>query len=187
MDIALDSSNISSKCLTFLNYNPRITVPIRIRKFPRSSRSNPYTFRLSSPNAIELKSFRYPTCKATDFGLEASISTRSEDRDLGPSSEVLKGLLKRGVVLAAMVCGVLVCGSQRALASEGLVSVGFGDFGQSVVLAMRNAWPKTLQVLQVLKEQGIVLALLLGLSAFFSMAETSITTLWPWKVSNPLA
>ncbi|KAK3009968.1 hypothetical protein RJ639_012360, partial [Escallonia herrerae] len=37
-------------------------------------------------------------------------------------------------------------------------------------------------VLGVFKEQGLVLAALLGLSAFFSMAETSITTLWPWKV-----
>jgi CBS domain containing-hemolysin-like protein len=39
-----------------------------------------------------------------------------------------------------------------------------------------------LQVLQLIREQGLVLAALLGLSAFFSMAETSITTLWPWKV-----
>jgi hypothetical protein len=31
-------------------------------------------------------------------------------------------------------------------------------------------------------EQGLILAALLGLSAFFSVAETSITTLWPWKV-----
>ncbi|OVA20172.1 CBS domain [Macleaya cordata] len=37
-------------------------------------------------------------------------------------------------------------------------------------------------VLCVLKEQGLILAVLLGLSAFFSMAETSITTLWPWKI-----
>uniref|UniRef100_A0A0D3FKZ0 CNNM transmembrane domain-containing protein n=1 Tax=Oryza barthii TaxID=65489 RepID=A0A0D3FKZ0_9ORYZ len=37
-------------------------------------------------------------------------------------------------------------------------------------------------ILQLLREQGIILAVLLGLSAFFSMAETSITTLWPWKV-----
>ncbi|GJP66735.1 hypothetical protein CLOP_g23644, partial [Closterium sp. NIES-67] len=37
-------------------------------------------------------------------------------------------------------------------------------------------------LLKVLREQGVLLAVLLGLSAFFSMAETSITTLWPWKV-----
>ncbi|XP_020263771.1 DUF21 domain-containing protein At1g55930, chloroplastic-like [Asparagus officinalis] len=42
--------------------------------------------------------------------------------------------------------------------------------------------PKLIQVLHVLKDQGLILAGLLGLSAFFSMAETAITTLWPWKV-----
>ncbi|KAL4564069.1 hypothetical protein LXL04_028119 [Taraxacum kok-saghyz] len=36
--------------------------------------------------------------------------------------------------------------------------------------------------LRVFREQGLILAALLGLSAFFSMAETSITTLSPWKV-----
>ncbi|KAG0455598.1 hypothetical protein HPP92_024890 [Vanilla planifolia] len=46
----------------------------------------------------------------------------------------------------------------------------------------RATWVKFLQVLKVFKEQGFILAVLLGLSAFFSMAETSITTLWPWKV-----
>ncbi|KAK1316448.1 DUF21 domain-containing protein [Acorus calamus] len=43
-------------------------------------------------------------------------------------------------------------------------------------------WPKFWQVVRVFREQGLVLAALLGLSAFFSMAETAITTLWPWKV-----
>ncbi|KAL2629259.1 hypothetical protein R1flu_013945 [Riccia fluitans] len=42
--------------------------------------------------------------------------------------------------------------------------------------------PKFIQVLAVLKDQGLLLSALLGLSAFFSMAETSIMTLWPWKV-----
>ena len=64
---------------------------------------------------------------------------------------------------------------------EGVVNAGYGVIGQSILL-LRNAWPKTLQVLQVFKDQGLILAAHLGLSAFFSMAETSITTLWPWKV-----
>lgn len=68
------------------------------------------------------------------------------------------------------------------MAAEGVVNAGYGVIGQSILLLLRNVWPKTLQVLQVFKEHGLVLALLLGLSAFFSMAETSITTLWPWKV-----
>ncbi|CAI5495871.1 unnamed protein product, partial [Closterium sp. Naga37s-1] len=45
-----------------------------------------------------------------------------------------------------------------------------------------GAKPSMIQLLKVLREQGVLLAVLLGLSAFFSMAETSITTLWPWKV-----
>lgn len=99
----------------------------------------------------------------------------------GSSFDLVTVLVKCGVVLAAMVCGVLVYGCRRAFAVEGVVNAGYGVVDKSMVL-LRNAWPKTLQVLQVFKEQGLILAALLGLSAFFSMAETSITTLWPWKV-----
>ncbi|KAK9151314.1 hypothetical protein Syun_009623 [Stephania yunnanensis] len=95
--------------------------------------------------------------------------------------EFLRGLVKRGLILAAIVCGVLVVGCRRVLANEGVVNSGYGVLGQSG-LAIRGAWPKLVQVLGVVREQGLVLAALLGLSAFFSMAETSITTLWPWKV-----
>lgn len=77
--------------------------------------------------------------------------------------------MKRGVVLAAIVCGVVVAGCRRAFAAESAVVVN-------------SSWPKVWQVLTVFKEQGLILAALLSLSAFFSMAETSITTLWPWKV-----
>lgn len=49
-------------------------------------------------------------------------------------------------------------------------------------MALQGGWPRVLQILQLLREHGLVLAALLSLSAFFSMAETSITTLWPWKV-----
>ncbi|KAL4298633.1 hypothetical protein AHAS_Ahas17G0020400 [Arachis hypogaea] len=93
----------------------------------------------------------------------------------------VKGLMKSGVILAAAVCGVLVFGCPRVSAVEGVVNAGYGVIGQSILL-LRNTWPKVLQVLRIFKEQGLILAILLGLSAFFSMAETSITTLWPWKV-----
>ncbi|GLJ15564.1 hypothetical protein SUGI_0255750 [Cryptomeria japonica] len=43
-------------------------------------------------------------------------------------------------------------------------------------------WPKVLQVLSVFRDQGLIITALLCLSAFFSMAETAIMTLWPWKV-----
>lgn len=70
------------------------------------------------------------------------------------------------------VLGYSVIKCQRALAMEGLAGGVY----------LKSIWPKVLQVLCVFKEQGLILAALLGLSAFFSMAETSITTLWPWKV-----
>lgn len=58
---------------------------------------------------------------------------------------------------------------------------GVAAFGSEKAVPM-VVWPKLFQVLNVLREQGLVLAALLGLSAFFSLAETAITTLWPWKV-----
>ena len=186
MYMALDSSIMihSTKSLTLFNHNRRLTptIPIPNRTFPQSHR---YPFRLSS-SLSESKRFLAPTCEARDFGLKrASLKRPTENSPESSSSGngglVLEALLKGGAVLAAMVCGVLVYGSKSAFASEGVVNAGYGVIGQSILL-LRNAWPKALQVLQVFKEQGIVLAVLLGLSAFFSMAETSITTLWPWKV-----
>ncbi|XP_043689633.1 putative DUF21 domain-containing protein At3g13070, chloroplastic isoform X1 [Telopea speciosissima] len=95
--------------------------------------------------------------------------------------DLLELLFKRGFVFGAMVCGIFVLGCQRVLAMEVVVDAGYRVFGQSGLL-LRGAWPKVLKILCVFKEQGLVLAALLGLSAFFSLAETSITTLWPWKV-----
>lgn len=104
----------------------------------------------------------YPSARAVDFG------------------EVL---VRRGfaIAAAAAIGAIVILSCRRALAVEGLVGAGYG-FWERSSLAMRSSWPKVLQVLTVFKEQGLILAALLGLSAFFSMAETSITTLWPWKV-----
>ncbi|KAL7175291.1 hypothetical protein ACSBR2_028989 [Camellia fascicularis] len=88
---------------------------------------------------------------------------------------------RRTIVLAATVVRVLVFGCRGVFAVEGVVDSGYGVIGQNILL-LKSYWPKLSQVLGVFKEQGLVLAALLGLSAFFSMAETSITTLWPWKV-----
>ncbi|PIM98436.1 putative membrane protein [Handroanthus impetiginosus] len=84
-------------------------------------------------------------------------------------------------IAAAATVVVVILSCRKALAVEGVVNAGYGVWERSL-LALRSSWPKVLQVLTVFKEQGLVLAALLGLSAFFSMAETSITTLWPWKV-----
>lgn len=74
-----------------------------------------------------------------------------------------------------------VAGAAGAAGASGAVEAAAGFGG----MALRGGWPRVLQILQLLREQGIILAVLLGLSAFFSMAETSITTLWPWKVRLP--
>ncbi|XP_059661211.1 putative DUF21 domain-containing protein At3g13070, chloroplastic [Cornus florida] len=102
----------------------------------------------------------------------------------GVNSAKFGGLVKGGLVLAVLAIGVIRC--RRVLAVEGLVVGGGGSGGYGVLdragVFLKGVWPTILQVLRVLKEHGLVLAALLSLSAFFSMAETSITTLWPWKV-----
>ncbi|BBH02134.1 CBS domain-containing protein / transporter associated domain-containing protein [Prunus dulcis] len=163
-------------------------------KFPMKVllQNNRYPFQLGA-NCIGnsgFRSFLGPRCEGVDlFVNRARLQALADDNESSGSADAVSGskfdfvkeLVKCGIVLAAMVCGVLIYGCRRAFAVEGVVNAGYGVIGQSILL-LRNAWPKTLQVLQLFKEQGLILALLLGLSAFFSMAETSITTLWPWKV-----
>ncbi|KAI3510255.1 hypothetical protein L1887_25788 [Cichorium endivia] len=120
-----------------------------------------------------------------DRGLRSVwIKTSSVDNhSTAPSADFhfLEILVKRGLVLAAVCCGVFVLGCRGVLAAEGVLNGGFVGLEQ-FKLSLTNSLPKVLMVLKVLKEQGLILAALFGLSAFFSMAETSITTLWPWKV-----
>lgn len=181
MEIAFESSILGrpifisgTKTSSFLHYNRVSKIPFKV-----SQKSYQYPPRISS----KLTDFR-PYCSSI-LPRNRSKSSRNVSTDLGTDQnvnlELIKVLLKRGVVFGAMVCGVLVFGCRRVLASEGVVNAGYGVFGQSILL-LRTAWPKISQLLRVFKEQGLILAALLGLSAFFSMAETSITTLWPWKV-----
>ncbi|KAM5585319.1 DUF21 domain-containing protein [Rosa sericea] len=192
--MALESSILSpprfisgSKSLSFLYYRKQKNFPTKVLV-----QNNRYPFRLVS-NCIgnsDFGRFLGPRCEGVDL-----FANRARLRAVGKDSESSSGtdavsdssfdfvrvMVKCGVVLAAMVCGVLVYGSRRAFAVEGVVSASYGVVDKCTLM-FRNAWPKTLLVLQVFKEQGLILAALLGLSAFFSMAETSITTLWPWKV-----
>lgn len=153
--------------------------------------------RMNTPIKFSSLNFRYPSGISVNCVFSNSLS--SSPKLTGPSGRRsgLKGgenpssasgnldffgvLLRRGIVLGAMVCGVLVLGCSRVFAVEGVVDADYGVLGRTMVV-LRGAWPKTLQLLRVFKDQGLILAALLGLSAFFSMAETSITTLWPWKV-----
>lgn len=180
MEIAFESSILGrpifisgTKTSSFLHYNRVSKIPFKV-----SQKSYQYPPRISS----KLTDFR-PYCSSI-LPRNRSKSSRNVSTDLGTENvnlELIKVLFKRGVVFGAMVCGVLVFGCRRVLASEGVVNAGYGVIGQSILL-LRTAWPKISQLLRVFKEQGLILAALLGLSAFFSMAETSITTLWPWKV-----
>ncbi|XP_057765497.1 putative DUF21 domain-containing protein At3g13070, chloroplastic [Salvia miltiorrhiza] len=118
--------------------------------------------------------------------LSVKTSCRVNDDINSPAARAIdfgEVLARRGLAIAAAVAigAVVILTCRRALAAEGVVAAGYGVWERNLS-AMRSSWPKVLQVLTVFKEQGLILAALLGLSAFFSMAETSITTLWPWKV-----
>ncbi|XP_073280776.1 putative DUF21 domain-containing protein At3g13070, chloroplastic [Primulina huaijiensis] len=101
----------------------------------------------------------------------------SDDADVSALFWGRKGL----AVVAAAIGVVVILGCRRVVALEGVRSSGY-EVWKRGLLALRTSWPTILQVLTLVKEHGLILATLLGLSAFFSMAETSITTLWPWKV-----
>ncbi|GJU06773.1 putative DUF21 domain-containing protein, chloroplastic [Tanacetum coccineum] len=135
--------------------------------------------------------------RKTRLATSVSVKTSSSSSQNHPTqNNVVVGgfvevLVKKGLVLAAVCCGVfLVLGcnnkSAVAVAAEEILNGGGGNYVtaglEQIKVSFVNSLPKILMVLKVLKEQGLILAALFGLSAFFSMAETSITTLWPWKV-----
>lgn len=194
---------------SFLNRSTLITVPksqfhtLRTLKY----KSQPSKNRILSlrPPPMTTSTLRLPGnsraffrsgTKRNNFGPFSGsfvIRLRCEDKAVEDSSAGVVGksvnlpfmevLLSRGLVFAMMVCGIMVAGCRKVLAVEGVLNVGLGGALETSRVALKSSWPKVLQVLMVFREQGLVLAALLGLSAFFSMAETSITTLWPWKVS----
>eukprot|EP00250_Pteridium_aquilinum_P011798 c20311_g1_i1 orf=694-3096(-) len=86
--------------------------------------------------------------------------------------------------LLAVACASFLLSKKMALA-EAIAGPGLSPVPfllQQSKDGLGLLWPKFLQVMGVFRDQGMLLTILLGLSAFFSMAETSITTLWPWKV-----
>jgi len=180
MDVASKASLLNGSAFITSPKRPAFLL-LRNQHITLSSRSFPANLHFSSrylTNSIRLFDdrgrYRSVVAKESDvYGVEGLITSAN--------SGFWEVFLKRGFLLAATVFGVLVFWSRGVFASEGVVSAGHGFTGQSIFL-LKGSWPKALQVLRVFKEQGLVLAALLGLSAFFSMAETSITTLWPWKV-----
>lgn len=136
----------------------------------------PFNSGLKSKSSHVLLSCRARlNCLMAENGSESGSETSKESLDY----ENFGVLAKRGLILAVLALSVIRC--RRVLAMEGLVSGGYAVLGRGGIF-LRGIWPTVLQILRVFKEHGLVLAALLSLSAFFSMAETSITTLWPWKV-----
>ncbi|GER32855.1 magnesium and cobalt efflux protein corC [Striga asiatica] len=160
------------------NPNPSFLTPVTsISKFPPrkfSCCTPPYASPLFLFNSNRRASFRFPSVRACCLNDDISNSA---------GAVRFEGVLARkSISIAAAAIGVLlIFRGQRALAVEGVVSASFGAWERGL-LALRSSWPKVLQALTIFREQGLILAALLGLSAFFSMAETSITTLWPWKI-----
>ncbi|KAK8712404.1 hypothetical protein V6N13_147644 [Hibiscus sabdariffa] len=161
----------STKSSSFLLLNRNLKNP---SKFLTKPHHYPTPVISTSSNPRVFKAFGVP--KNGAFAHKGLL--REEKDDVGTDQNLV--LVKRAV-LVALVCGVLVFGCKRVFAVEGVVNAGYGVIGQCILL-LRNAWPKASMILKVFKEQGLVLTALLSLSAFFSMAETAITTLWPWKV-----
>ncbi|XP_012434349.1 putative DUF21 domain-containing protein At3g13070, chloroplastic [Gossypium raimondii] len=161
----------STKSSSFMFFNRNLKNQSKF--LPKTNHyPTPVISTCSNPQAF--KAFGIP--KNGSFGHVGSL--REENEGVGNDQKLV--LVKRGI-LVAMVCGVLVFGCKRVFAVDGVANAGYGVIGQCILL-LRNAWPKASMILKVFKEQGLVLTALLGLSAFFSMAETAITTLWPWKV-----
>lgn len=187
MDWLLESSILGRPAFTSASKLPFLVVPDRrLRWQPGSStRICPLATQSSK---MHLSTGCYSPCLRKNIIVGNSVQLRSvvvRSSEKSDATEATSGfmrlLVRQGVILVALFCGIMVVGGRRVFAVESVVNAGYGVFGQSILL-LRNAWPKVSQLLRVFKDQGLILALLLGLSAFFSMAETAITTLWPWKV-----
>ncbi|KAI3969513.1 hypothetical protein MKX01_020074 [Papaver californicum] len=180
----------------------RPTLPLKPNKFPVFSlynrqlkfSSNTSSSVLRFPIRITNNHYKFSSCvpincsrgkfdKAEAFEIRANLDSVYEDRMIDCSIgneklDFLKVLMKGLFIMSAMVCGVFVFQCGKVYAMEGVIN----NCLEQGKLVLKAAWPKLKKVLCVFKEQGLLLAALLSLSAFFSMAETSITTLWPWKI-----
>ncbi|PRQ58096.1 hypothetical protein RchiOBHm_Chr1g0355491 [Rosa chinensis] len=149
--MALESSILSpprfisgSKSLSFLYYHKQKNFPTKILV-----QSNQYPFRLVS-NCIGTSDFgRFlgPRCEGVDL-----LANRARLRAVGKDSESSSGtnavsgssfdfvrvMVKCGVILAAMVCGVLVYGARRAFAVEGVCELAEKEPENGVFRLLRN-------------------------------------------------
>eukprot|EP01018_Ginkgo_biloba_P014540 Gb_17632 [translate_table: standard] len=85
------------------------------------------------------------------------------------------------VIVIALSCTASVFRCRAVYAAESVAAL-MPQLSVKLRALFLGFLPKVGQVLSVFRDQGLLISALLGLSAFFSMAETSIMTLWPWKV-----
>ncbi|XP_071697106.1 putative DUF21 domain-containing protein At3g13070, chloroplastic [Rutidosis leptorrhynchoides] len=169
-------NNSSSSSL----YKKRIPEPSFFRLSTTTTRlrsCNPKILhcRSDSSSAAAVTGFRNHRLNILDSrnSLRSVLVKSSNHHSTNPNPNVVD-FVKKGLILAAACCVLGCCKAAHGVE----YSVGL----EQIKLSFIDSLPKILMVLKVLKEQGLILAALFGLSAFFSMAETSITTLWPWKV-----
>lgn len=122
-----------------------------------------------------------PTYKASLIRVAATSLDGSGDDGQGRLLGKQIGHVLLRTALLAVACASFLLSKKMALAAATADPVMSRLLQQSKD-GLSLLWPKFLQVLGVFRDQGLLLSILLGLSAFFSMAETAITTLWPWKV-----
>lgn len=131
---------------------------------------------------------QFPSC-FVGFARSREKPVRSVEVRTG--SDSMLGLVTRTAIISKWALAVLVsisCASLvwrcRAAYAVETVPALVPQLSVKVKALWGLLWPKILQVLNVFRDQGLLISLLLALSAFFSMAETSIMTLWPWKVQE---
>uniref|UniRef100_A0A0D6R7T7 CNNM transmembrane domain-containing protein n=1 Tax=Araucaria cunninghamii TaxID=56994 RepID=A0A0D6R7T7_ARACU len=148
----------------------------------------------TSKRRVAKMSWVSPTMKHNNLALTCSISFYREKplklSEVVPGSSqkyyrVPKISKQALAVLVAMSCAAFMwSGCRPAFALESIPAPTPHQLSVNMKALWRIVWPKVLQVLSVFRDQGLLIVALLGLSAFFSMAETAIMTLWPWKVQE---
>ncbi|KAH9606633.1 hypothetical protein KSS87_013069 [Heliosperma pusillum] len=147
--------------------------PLNFKPFPKSIN---YPFKLTIPQIKPI------SCNFKHNSLNGFTRDSLKSQSLKKWGFIAVVCLIKGGIFVGLMLGCSIIRCSNVFAMENGV-LGGGNVGfEGINSLFRNAWPVILKVLGAFKEHGVVLGILLGLSAFFSMAETSITTLWPWKV-----
>ncbi|PQQ04851.1 DUF21 domain-containing protein [Prunus yedoensis var. nudiflora] len=175
--LTLPRYNSCPKSWSFMCCNRQTKFPIKVLL-----QNNRYPFQLRS-NCIGnsgFRSFLGPRCEGVDVLVnKARLQALADDNESSGSADVVSGskfdfvkeLVKCGIVLAAMksFCGG-GCGECRL----------WGYWAEHIVA--QECLAEDIAGSSALQRAGFDFGFAFGTLSVFSMAETSITTLWPWKV-----